>query len=190
MLPPSNGKLDLEKAGASSSEANPFAGAASYRYSSYTELPVGRYQFAVYKSGDRTTPLKNLTIDIRPNTYFTVVVSPQGSALSVELVNDTNDPEASQAILIVRNYFPGLTVGVSTGSQTIIDALGYGQSQLKAGLPLERIPLTLRTKLSNGTPAESGAEADFKAAKRATVLIIPDSYGRFRPRVTVDGRNL
>jgi hypothetical protein len=47
----------------------------------------------------------------------------------------------------------------------------------------------LRTKLPNGTPAESTAEADFTASKKATVLIIPDSYGRFRPRVTADGTN-
>jgi hypothetical protein len=34
------------------------------------------------------------------------------------------------------------------------------------------------------------AEADFVASKRGTLLVIPDTYGRFRPRVTIDGKDL
>jgi hypothetical protein len=107
----------------------------------------------------------------------------------VEVINDTNDPKVKSATLRVRNCFTGLTVDVFHGMQPIASALPYGQSYSVNGLPLERLELILRTKLPNGVVAEFGAEADFKKAKRATLLIIPDTYNRFRPRVALDGRN-
>ena len=188
MLPPANGKFDLRNAG-DSAGTNLFSG-TSYQYASYVGLAVGRYHLVVYKSGDQVKPLKSFDVDLKPESYFTVLMSPQAGAMNIELLQDTIDRKATTATLTVRNYFPGLTVAVSSGDKHIIDALAYGQIYKAEGLPTVNMPLTLRTKLPNGTPAESGAEADFRASKRATLLIIPDSYGRFRPRVTIDGRNL
>lgn len=188
MLPPTTGSFELRKAGAPESEQSLLSGSA-YEYSSYVEFAVGRYQLAVFKKGDRKTPLKLVNIDLKPETFFTILVSPKGGVLTVEAFDDTNDPKATQGTLTIRNYFTGLTVDVSSGTQKIVDALPYGQSFAVAGLPSGRFPLTLHTRLPNGTPAESGAEADFTASNRATLLIIPDSYGRFRPRVTIDGKN-
>jgi len=188
MLPPANGKFDLRKAGGSGG-TNLFSG-TPYRYASYIGLAVGKYRLVVYRSGDQVTPLKSFDVDLKPETYFTVLMSPQAGAMNIELLSDTVDPKATTATLTVRNYFPGLTVAVSSADKQIVDALAYGQSYKAEGLARANMPLTLRTRLSNGTPAESGAEADFKMIKRATLLIIPDSYGRFRPRVTIDGKNL
>ncbi|MEO5720643.1 MAG: hypothetical protein ABIR71_04125 [Chthoniobacterales bacterium] len=189
MLPPQNGDFELCKAGAPESEGNLLSGTA-YRYSSYAEFPSTRYRLVVFKKGDRTTPLKTFDVDLRPNTFFTVLVSPQGGAINVELLNDTLDPKAESGTLTVRNYFPGLTVAVLSETRKVVDALPYGNTNSVNGFPLSRVPLTLQTRLPNGTPAESGTEADFRASKRATLLIIPDSYGRFRPRVAIDGKNL
>ena len=188
MLPPTNGSFELRKAGASESEQSLLTGSA-YEYSSYVEFAGGKYQLAVFKKGDRKTPLKLVNIDLKPDTFFTVIVSPKGGVLTVEVFDDTNDPKATTGTLTIRNYFTGLTVDVSSGTKKIVDALPYGQSYIATGLPAGKLPLTLRTKLPNGIPAESGAEADFNASTRATLLIIPDSYGRFRPRVTIDGKN-
>ncbi len=188
MLPAGNGKFDLRKVG-DAAGTNLFSG-TSYRYASYTGLAVGRYRLVVYKSGDQATPLKSFDVDLKPDSYFTVLMSPQAGAMNIELLQDTIDPKATTATLTVRNYFPGLTVAVSSGDKPIVDTLAYGQSYKAEGLPVAVMPLTLRTKLPNGTPAESGAEVDFRVSKRATLLIIPDPYGRFRPRVTIDGKNL
>jgi hypothetical protein len=190
MLPPANGTLDLRKLGGEPSEANLFAKAPSYRYSSYKELAPARYNLAVYKTGDNNTPLKTFSLDVKLNSYFTILVSPEGGVLNVQLINDTLDPKVPAATLIVRNFYPGLTVSVASGTQSIVNALAYGQSYTASDLPLKRTPLTLRSRLANGTPTESEAEADFVASKRGTLLIIPDTYGRFRPRVTIDGKNL
>jgi hypothetical protein len=188
MLPESSGAFELCKAGESESGGNLFTGYA-YLYSSYIEFPPGKYHLAVFKKGDRKTPLKIIDVDLRPETFFTILVSPKAGIINVEVIDDTNDPKATSGTLVVRNYFAGLTVAVSSDTQKIVDALPYGQTYAATGFPLSRVPLTLHTHLANGTPAESDAEADFHASKHATLLIIPDTYGRFRPRVTIDGKN-
>ena len=81
MLPPANGTFDLRKLGGEQSEANLFAKAPSYRYSSYRELAPARYNVAVYKTGDNSTPLKTFSLDVKLNSYFTILVSPEGGVL-------------------------------------------------------------------------------------------------------------
>ena len=190
MLPPANGTFDLRRSGGNPSEANLYTKVPAYRYSSYRELVPGTYNVAVYRTTDANTALKTFTVNLKPNSFFTILVSPEGGAVNVQLFDDTIDPKVASAMLTVRNYFPGLTVDVSSATQSIVSSLPYGKSFVAGNFPFKKIPLTLRTRLPNGTPTESEAEVDFLESKRCTLLIIPDPYGRFRPRVTIDGRNL
>jgi hypothetical protein len=183
MLPATSGTFEVCKANETSGAS--LLNGTAFQYSSYVEFPTARYRLVVFRKGDRNTPLKSFDIELKPDTYFTIIVSPQ----SIDAFDDTIDPKATTGSLTIRNYFPGLTASVSSDTQTLATAVAYGQATMAPGLPLKRVPLVLRTKLPNGTPAESTAEADFAASKRATLLIIPDSYGRFRPRVTIDGSN-
>jgi hypothetical protein len=105
-------------------------------------------------------------------------------------VQTTIDPKTTSGTLNIRNYFPGTSVSVASGSQTLTTGLSYGSSYATTGLAASKIPVTIQTTLPDGKPAQSIVDLDFTASKRATLLIIPDSYGRFRPRVTVDGKNL
>jgi hypothetical protein len=184
MLPAQNGTFELRKADGSSAEGNLLT-ASAYRYSGYGEFPVGRHRIGVFKKGV-TSPLKVFDVDLKPDVFFTILVSP----LSIDMIDDTNDPKATSGTLTVRNYFPGVTVEITANAQKIVTALPYGQSHTAGGLPLQRLPLSLHARLPNGTPIESGAEADLRASKRATLLIIPDSYGRISPRIALDGKNL
>lgn len=183
MAPATSGTFEVCKAGETSGAS--LLSGTPYQYSSYVQFPPGRYRLAVFRKGDRNTPLKTFDIDLKGDSFFTIIVSPQ----SIDIFDDTNDPKAASGTLTIRNYFPGLTVSVASDTQQLAEAVSYGQASVATGLALKRVPLTLRTKLPNGTPAESTAEADFTASKKATILIIPDSYGRFRPRVTSDGTN-
>ncbi len=186
MLPPGNGTFDLRRLGAPPSEGMIAGKVPAYRYASYQELTPGVYTLGVFKSGEEKTPLRTLNVPLKPDSFFTVLVMPG----DVQVIDDTPDPKATSATLVIRNFYPGLTVSVSTDSGMLVDGLAYGATYQATGLPSKRLPLVLKTKLPNGTEAESGAEADFVASKRGTLLVIPDSYGRFRPRVTIDGKNL
>ena len=182
MLPAGNGTFQLS-AGNKPGDA-PLATAQSYRYSNYVELPLGKVHLSVVKSGG-TTPLKAFDLDVKPDSYFTVLVAPQ----RIDVFDDTDNPKEQAGTLMVRNFFPGAPVTVLSGQQTVVQALAYGQTYPLTGLPLAKTTFTLRTILPDNKPAEASVDADFKSSKRATLLIIPDSYGRFRPRLTPDGSN-
>jgi hypothetical protein len=187
MLPPANGSFEIRKVGGGA-DAGMMNG-SGYKYGNYMEFPPGGYHLGLYKKGDTTAPLKIFDINLRPDTYFTILLSPQNGVMTAELLDDTIDPKTTAGTLTIRNYFTGTTVSVSSDTQKIIDALPYGQSYSATGFPLQRLQLTLKTKLPNGSIAESGAEADLHASPHSTLLIIPDSYGRFRPRTTIDGKD-
>lgn len=190
MLPATNGTFSLRKAGSAPSEPDLFARATSYNYASYFGLPPAKYRLAVHKSGDTTTPLKTVEVDLKPDYFFTILISPKAGAVNVEIVNDTIKPDAATGTVTIRNYFPGATVAVSTATMAISDALAYGESHTATGLPLDRVSMRLNVRLAEGAPIQSRVEPDLKGVTRATLLIIPDSYGRFAPIVTFDGKNL
>lgn len=187
MLPPTAGAMDLRRAGAPATEPPLTGKSPSYRYNSYLEHTPGVYHLSVNKNGQPTSPLKVLDVNLQGNFFYTVLVAPTAQGPSVQLINDTPNPKAENAVLTVRNYFPGLSVDLFNGTQKIVSALASGDSTVISNLPFDRLSLTIKTILPNKVPAESSAEADFKLARRATLLIIPDEYGRFRPRVTLDG---
>ena len=182
--------MDLRRAEGGPTDPPLMGKSPSGRYNNYLDFRPGAYHLAVSKSGEPEKPLKVANLNLLANSYFTVLAysTPQGP--NVEVINDTNDPKATSGTLTVRNYFSGVTADVFNGASKIVSALTYGQSVIVPNLPLERLSLTIHTLLPENVRAESGAEADFKLAKRATLLIIPDAYGRFRPRVALDGRNL
>ncbi|MGH7938976.1 MAG: hypothetical protein ACREFG_10750 [Chthoniobacterales bacterium] len=182
--------MDLRRAGGGPTDPSLMGKSPSGRYNNYLEFRPGAYHLAVSKSGEPEKPLKLINLNLLANGYLTVLACPTPQGPNVEVINDTSDPKAISGTLTVRNYFLGVTADVFNGASKIVSALAYGQSAIVPNLPLERLSLTIHTLLPKNVRAESGAEADFKLAKRATLLIIPDAYGRFRPRVALDGRNL
>jgi hypothetical protein len=184
MLPAKNGSFEVRKATSSKSEPTMLL-ANAYHYSGYGEYPAGRYQLGVFKRGG-DQPLKLFNVDLKPDSYFTILLSPQ----SIDMFEDTINPRTTTGTLIIRNYFSGTTVSASSGAQKFFDALPYGQSYTIGDLPLSRLSVVVRTHLPGGHAAQAAAEVNFKEWKRATLLVVPDSYGRFRVRVTPNGMNL
>ena len=184
MLPPTGGAFDLRKVGASPTEPAISSNATAYVYSSYSELPKGGYRLGVYESGDQTSPLKVFALTVTPNSFFTILVGPS----TMDLINDTVDPKATSDTITVRNYFPGSTVDICSGAKTVATALAYGQSFVLKDL-VAKDNVALRSRLPTGKAAEFKVNPDFRTSRHATILVIPDSYGRFRPMVTMDGTN-
>ncbi|MBA3350972.1 MAG: hypothetical protein H0U23_00855 [Blastocatellia bacterium] len=162
------------------------ANAIAYRYSSYFPLPIGQYRIGIFKANDDKVPLRVFDLPLQPDAFFTVLMSPG----KIDLVNDTLNPKVTTGTILIRNYFPKVTIAVSAGAKRLNPALPYGQSFEASGLPLSSTSLSFAAALADGKKAEAGVDIDLKENKRATVLIIPDSYGRFRARVTFDGKDL
>ncbi len=144
--------------------------------------------FVVKNGGDAS--IKNLSVDLKPDTYFTVILAPQGAGFKVDFLEDTVDPKATSGTITMRNYFPGTAISVAAGNQMLASSINYGNSSAVEGLAASKMTVTIQAKLPNGTPAQSIVDLDFTASKHVTLLVIPDSYGRFRPRIVADGRNL
>lgn len=186
MLPRTSGAFDLRKIGAPPAESVLAVNATAYRYSNYAALAPGRYRVGVYKAHDDKTPLKVFDVNLTPNSFFTVLIAPK----AYELINDAVDPKNPSGTVTFRNYYPGATVTISDGEKPLSAAVPYGESFQATNVALTGSRLSLQARLPNGKTANFTPQPDFKSSKRATVLIIPDSYGDFSPRVTSDGRNI
>jgi len=184
MLPATNGTFEVRKLSAVESEGSLLT-ASAYQYSSYRELPMGKYRLGVFKKG-ANAPLKVFDVDLKQETFFTILLSPK----SIDMFDDTIDPKTTSGSLTIRNFFPGINLSVSADSKSIVSALQSGQSYQATGFPFARTTVTVQTKLLDGKPAQSDLDIDFRQSPKATLLVIPDVYGRFRPRVTFDGKNL
>lgn len=189
MLPPANGTFSLRKAGSASSDPDLLT-ARSYDYSSYNGLAPGIYRLGVYKAGNTVTAFKTIAIDLRADTYFTVLLSPASGRMNIEVVDDTITRSQNSRTLTIRNYFPGARVQATALDEKLDDVLAYGQSYTRSGFSKARIKIHLSVTLANGLPIETSIEPDFLPSTRATILIIPDSYDRLAPIVTFDGKNL
>ncbi|HVF72193.1 MAG TPA: hypothetical protein VM940_11355, partial [Chthoniobacterales bacterium] len=87
MAPATNGSFEVCKVDDKSGPS--LLSGTAYQYSSYIAFPPGAYRLAVYKKGNRDTALKTFSLDVKPETFFTIIVSPQ----AIEAFVDTNDPK-------------------------------------------------------------------------------------------------
>jgi hypothetical protein len=182
MLPAANGNFQLLDNSKPSDSA--LATATSYRYSSYFELPAGKYKLGVAKAGS-STPIKVLDLDVQAERYFTILIAPQ----RIDVFDDTVDTKTQSGTLTIRNFLPGVAVTASVGQTALPQPIAYAQSYSAPSLPLARTTVTVRGTLLDGKHAEASADIDFSSNRRATALVIQDAYGDFRLRITPDGKN-
>lgn len=188
MLPKTYGALALVPGG-SAPGAEPMALAApSNFWDSYTEVPPQRYNLAVSFDKDRTIPLQQFDVLLRKDVYITLLATEVDGKPKVEMVDDTYDPATTVAgKLTVRHFFPDaeVTVKVSTGGATT--PMKWNEVQVVDGLPLQPSLLNMEAKMANGKVHQWSAELNPAITRRATLMLVPDPYGRFRPRLNPDG---
>ncbi|HSH37483.1 MAG TPA: hypothetical protein VK993_01750 [Chthoniobacterales bacterium] len=180
--------MELAQPGSSPGEGT-LANGTPGNYSSYLDVPPVKQRVAMFKRGDRSTPFGLFDLPFEPDRFLTVLVHGDPRRPKVELVDDTTIAADAPGVLRVWNFFPGATVNVSASQQSS-GSVPYNGYAVISGLPRSTISAKLEGKLPNNTPVQAEVELGFGAsAQRATLLILPDSYGRFRPRVAIDGAN-
>lgn len=188
MLPRTESDLVLIKSGSSpEGEALLTATPGNY-YASYIKVLPGRYALKVVRPNDLTTALENFDILVRGDIYVTFLAHVVDGKTKIEMLDDTFDPTvATSGRLTIRQHFPNASVVVTTNTQISSRALLLGETQALDGFPLQPIELKMRATLPGGKTQTWTSEVDFRVARHASLLVIPDPYGRFRPRVSIDG---
>ena len=166
--------------------------ASAYNYNAgYASVPPGTYTFVVRRAGDTANPLKKIPVLLRGDTSITFLVSEKNGQPAVDLLDDTLDPKKLDipSQLMVRQFMPGARVTVATREGAACKEIGYGESARIDNLPNRSAFLTMKATGLGPEPKTWTTEADLATARRATLLVVPDPYGRFRPRLAYDGQN-
>ncbi len=157
-------------------------------YASYVAIPPARYSLKAVRRDEPNTTLQTFDVVLRGDVYVTFLAHMADGKIKVEMVDDTYDPSTAVAgRLTVRQHFPGGRVVVAATSQIKSRSLSEGETEVLDGLPLTSLELNMSATLADGKTQTWSTEVNFRSFRHASLLIIPDPYGRFRPRVTVDG---
>jgi hypothetical protein len=158
-------------------------------YSGYNSFPIGRYALKVSHAADPATAIQTFDLILRENVFVTILSSFNNGKVKAELFDDTYDPSAiTSGRLVIYHQFSGLRVVVAGGRQTSrpIDA---GESETIEGFTLGPVEFQMVGSHLNGKLENWSTEIDFSKFPHASLVVVPDPYGRFRPRVSIDGKS-
>jgi hypothetical protein len=188
VLPKDQGDLVLIKEnGTPEGEALLYADPGNF-YASYVPVPPARYSLKVVRRNEPTTALQTFDVLMRGDVYITFIGQMVEGKIKVEMLDDTFDPTTAVAgRLTIRQHFPGIRVVVAATPQMKSRSLSEGETEVLDGLPLKPLEVNMSAVLADGKTQQWSTDVNFKSFRHASLLIIPDPYGRFRPRVTVDG---
>jgi hypothetical protein len=162
-------------------------------YAGYQQMPQAQYSYIVVREGDRKVPIEHFEVILRENVYVTFLATLEQGKPKVQLIDDTYDPTTvSAGRLTVRNYFPDARISVAGGdgktqSRVQSKALGTGESEVLDGFNVGSVAVQMKAALPDGKTQQWSSDIDFRISKHASLLVVPDPYGRFRPRVSYDG---
>lgn len=172
----------------------PLFGASPFDlYTDYNSSPVGSYNLVVKRTAENSPILQKLPVVLQDKAFVTLVASEKNGQATIEILNDTPDPKVTElaAQLVVRSYYTGGTVSVGvTGGQPAQPVASGGT------VTLDNLPMTagvnLIVQVSGATPPPAARtwnlSADFSVTHHATLLLVPDHYGRMLPKLFYNGR--
>lgn len=157
-------------------------------YANYQPMPQAQYPFIVVREADRKAPIEHFDVILRQNVYVTFLATLENGKPKVQMIDDTFDPTTvSAGRLTLRNYFPDARVSVIADGKIQSPVVNSGESQVLDGLPVGPVVLQMKATLPGGKTQQWSSQVDFRTSKHASLLVVPDPYGRFRPRISYDG---
>jgi len=188
MLPKAAGELSLVYDSAGETTTLLSAAPNNY-YAGYTPIKPGRYALRMVRSADPKTSLKTFDLILRANVYVTFYAHVVDGAMAVEMLDDTYDrTKADTGSLTIRHLYPGVKVTVHSDTDPTVQALEFGEVKKLDGLPLKTIFFQMEASLPDGQVKKWATEVNFSGCRHASLLLIQDPYGRFRPRASPDGQ--
>ena len=158
-------------------------------YAGYLPVLPGAFAFTVRRAGDKTGSIKQLLVNLKPDDFATILVSDKSGKPDAELIDDTVDPKnPNPRRLVLRQLFPNAKVLAYLGTTPTGSALGYGETATLDSVPAGVSTLTVQAIIPGQSPKSWSMPLELSQSQRDTLLIFPDPYGRFRPRLAVDAQ--
>ncbi len=190
MLPKETGELLLMQDGGPSQDTPLLTAATLNYYATYLDTKPGRYALKVIRSEDPTkTVLKNFDLILKKDVYVTFLARLVDGKPVIEMLDDTYDPEKEIAgKLVIRNVAPETTITVTSPALPIARPVAFGEESTVDKLPLKPTLFRMQAKMPDGKSRSWACEIDFKTCRHASLWLVLDSHGRFRPRMSPDGQ--
>lgn len=155
---------------------------------SYTPVLPGTFTFSVRRVGEENKDVKTPSVPLLADSFVTILATQRQGQIALDVLNETIDPakEDGTGHLTVRQFCVGTRALVTVGA-TPAKPLNYGEASVFDGLASDRIPVTIQATLPNGTTRTMNTGTDFTKNHHATLLLVNDAYGRFRPAFSYDG---
>ena len=158
----------------------------------YYPAPTGSYSLTVRRLSDTSGgAIQRVPVALAPNAFITLLVSDKNAQSPVTVVNDTPDPRADPALakITLRQMFPGAQVTVKAAGGTASQPLNAGDTAVLDNIPAKaQVTIHLHAVLPTTPPTtrDWDTTGDFSVDHQATLLIVPDTYGRLRPILAMD----
>jgi hypothetical protein len=161
---------------------------ASNDSAGYSPVLPKTYTFFVRRAGEKQK-MKTPPVHIVDGSFFTILATLKNGAIDLQVIDDTIDPnkDDGSARLVVRQYYPEASPSVAVGSGPPA-TLDYGDVITLDHLPTSQIPITIHVTLPGGTAKDMNMTVDLRKKRHAEMILVADSYARFRPFFAVDGQ--
>ncbi|MGB8167809.1 MAG: hypothetical protein WCF18_09990, partial [Chthoniobacteraceae bacterium] len=182
-------KISVRGSGRKSAVAEIASGAEGYFFSPYRPVLAGSSIIEVTDVQDAKNKPTALSVTLAPGSFSTVLLAENGGLTSIELLSDTiSSPPSSE--LRVCNFAPLASLQIDVGEDLHARLNPQGALLHVRGIPQKKIQVRTSGVDSSGKSVRGSNEVDFTQSPRVTILIYPDTYGRIRPRIVIDGQFL
>lgn len=189
MLPAETGDLQvLQDAGAGESTAILNAEVNNV-YVSYNPFKPGRYALKVVRAADPKTVIKDFDLILRADVYVSFYARKVDDKVVIDMIDDTYDrTTALSGKAVIRHRIPGASVTIKSAALPLPITLAYGDERVLENLPLKPVVFNMQLVGANGIPKGWTIEVDFQTNRHSSIWLVSDTFGRFRPRTSIDGQ--
>lgn len=159
----------------------------------YLPTPIGSYSMVVKRTDSQGTLLQKVPVVLPEKGFISVLVIERNGQPAVEVINDTvvSGAESLGPQLVLRQFFPGAKISVSVNGGAPSQVVGYEEAATLVNVPASKtVNIVIQAVLPTTPPSTRTwpLTGDFSTARRATLLVVADTYGRLRPQLCYDGQ--
>jgi len=159
-------------------------------FTEYASCPSGSAMVRVSDRRDASAPPFTFPLQLEPGAFVTLILRESKGVPDLQVVNDSAvGLEEGSAELTVRNFAPTLErIHVQSGDEFSVHFRAKDGCLSLRGLDRKLFQLDTTATAEDGKQSKWTTEVNFSKVRKATLLILADSYGRIRPRVVIDGQ--